>query len=149
MSNYRDDRQDYPNRPYFYDECEHAEGSYVGSFVQSKRGTAFSRDVEHFDVYVFDDRSMRKAYPTVTREQHTGVCIRYGVAPEQYISPGTVANVRQSVEGSCGNGGVPFYGMLEHNEVYAFALEMITHEHAHADALAMDRAVESEKEDAA
>jgi hypothetical protein len=64
------------DKPEFKDDCNHPEGSYIGSIQDW--------DKKWYDVYV---------YSSETNKHSQDVCIRYGKEDHEYISPGSLLNV--------------------------------------------------------
>jgi len=71
-------QKDTPEHP---NHCEHPEGTYVGSIQHLNH----EHKEEWLDIYVYEDGVDK-----------TSVCIRYGSADHEYISPGSIKNVIHS-----------------------------------------------------
>jgi len=70
--------------PVWKDHCNHGPTEYIASFsvIKNRQGVLSE---EKFDLYLFEGGDIGQE-----------VCIRYGDNPEQYISPGTLADFIQS-----------------------------------------------------
>lgn len=88
----QDDKGEVMN-PYWTDHCEHCKdgrGIYVGSF------SIGSGEESQYDVYLYQDGIIGDS-----------VCIRYGEEGHEYISPGSLEQVRETVF----NHFIPSYSM--------------------------------------
>lgn len=70
--------------PVWTDHCEHGIGNYVASYTAIHHYSGMEPKVKKYDLFVFDERDRQS------------VCIRYGNAPEEYISPGSMLDFIQS-----------------------------------------------------